>query len=197
MIAAPRSPAGRPHRSRRPNLATDRSGATMVEFALVFPVFILAILGVIEIALIIFISSSIESALIRASRSATICSAPEAVSRQERILEIIAEQTYGLVDMDDLALETRVYADFADIGAEEPFRDADGDGAYSAGEPFTDINGNGGRDADLGAAGLGGANDIVLYRVSYTWGLLTPLVQVVMGEGFRYASSVAMRNEPC
>ena len=54
-------------------------------------------------------------------------------------------------------MDTLVYESFADIGKPEPFTDQDGNGAYNAGEPFVDVNGNGQWDADMGEAGLGGA----------------------------------------
>ena len=59
------------------------------------------------------------------------------------MLEIVERQTYGLLDMDQVDLDTLVYESFADIGEPEPFTDENGNGAYDAGEAFIDVNGNG------------------------------------------------------
>ena len=93
-------------------------------------------------------------------------------------------------------METLVYESFADIGKPEPFTDQDGNNAYNSGEPFVDVNGNGEWDADMGEAGLGGPSDVVVYRLTYDWGIVTPMMREVMGETVTHVSSVAVRNEP-
>lgn len=47
----------------------------------------------------------------------------------------------------------------------------------------------------MGEAGLGEDDDIVLYRVSYEWGILTPLMREMLGRSIKHVSAVAMRNE--
>ena len=72
-------------------------------------------------------------------------------------------------------METLVYESFADIGEPEPFTDQDGNAGYNSGEPFVDVNGNGQWDEDMGEAGLGGPSDVVVYRLSYDWGIDHPV----------------------
>ncbi len=174
----------------------DKSGSTMVEFAIVFPAFLVMVLGIIEVAMVIFISSSIESAVLEASRFGITGGTSGGISRQQRVLDIVSENTYGLVDMSTVDVETLVYGSFADIGEPEPFDDANGSGSFDDGEIFTDVNGNGMWDADMGAAGLGGPSDVVVYSVRYDWGVMTPMFQGIMGDSVRHVSSVAVRNEP-
>ena len=177
-------------------LRRDERGATAVEFALIAPVFILLIVGTIEVAIVIFMSSSIEAAVLQASRFGITGGLPPGVSREERVLEIVADGTYGLVNMDTVGIETLVYESFADIGQPEPFEDANANGTYDEGESFTDVNGNGQWDPDMGAAGLGGPSDVVVYRVTYDWGIITPFMRKVIGQSVRHVSSIAVRNEP-
>lgn len=177
-------------------LFRDTGGSTIVEFAIVFPVFILMIIGTIEIAVVIFIGSSIESAVLQASRFGITGGSSSGTSREERVLDIVGENTYGLVDMESVEISTLVYGSFADIGEPEPFEDDNGSASYDEGEPFTDVNGNGTWDPDMGAAGLGGPNDVVVYSVSYDWGIMTPIMQAILGDSVRHVSSVAVRNEP-
>lgn len=193
------STPSRPFRWRRRTwrlVLRDRNGSTVVEFAIVFPVFLVMVIGIIEIAMVIFISSSIESAVLEASRFGITGGTTGGVSRQQRVLDIVNENTYGLVDMATVDVDTLVYGSFSDIGEPEPFDDANGSGSFDDGELFSDVNGNGMWDPDMGAAGLGGPSDVVVYSVTYDWGIMTPLFQGIMGDSMRHVSSVAVRNEP-
>ena len=89
-----------------------------------------------------------------------------------------------------------VYENFGDIGEPEPFTDEDGDGVWDNDEPFTDINGNGNWDPDMGAAGLGGPGDVVVYRMSFDWGIMIPLFRPIFGNAITLQSNIAVRNEP-
>ena len=144
----------------------------------------------------LFIGASIESAVLQASRYGITGGTVEGRTREERVLDVVEAKTYGLLDMDELEMETLVYESFADIGEPEPWDDANGNGAYDGGEDFTDVNGNGNWDADMGEAGLGGPNAVVVYRLTYDWGIITPFMQRLLGESIRHVSSVAVRNEP-
>ena len=175
--------------------ARDNDGSAAVEFAFVGPGLLLAITGVIEMSLAMFVGSMLESAVLQSSRFGITGSTPEGVSREAQVLQIVEDNTFGLVDMEEVNIETLVYPNFVDIGQPEPFTDGNGNATYDAGEPYTDINGNGQWDADMGAAGLGGPGDVVVYRISYTWGALTGLMEPIIGD-ITHTSSVAVRNEP-
>lgn len=182
---------------RRPvtALAACTAGSPAVEFALILPLLLLFILGSIEMAINLFIGSSIESAVMEASRYG-VTGTEEGVSREDRVREIVGARTYGLLDMDEVSIETLVYESFADVGQPEPFTDQDDNGVYAPGEPFVDVNGNGEWDEDMGAAGLGGPSDVVVYRLTYAWGVLMPLMRGILGESVTHVSSIAVRNEP-
>ena len=83
--------------------------------------------------------------------------------------------------MDTVELETLVYDSFEDIGKPEPLTDDNGNGTWDDGEAFIDVNGNGQWDADMGEAGLGGGGAVVVYRLTYPWGVVTPMLQQVLG----------------
>ena len=48
----------------------------------------------------------------------------------------------------------------------------------------------------MGKAGLGGPSDVVVYRLSYDWGVVTPVMREIVGATVTHTSSVAVRNEP-
>ena len=171
-------------------------GATAVEFALVLPVLLLTTVGTIEMAIVLFIGSSMEAAVMEASRFGITGGEGEDMTREERVLEIVDEGTYGLLDMTRVDLDTLVYDSFEDIGKPEPFTDGNGNGVWDAGETYSDVNGNAQWDPDMGAAGLGGPDAIVVYRLTYDWGVVTPMIREIVGGSVRHVSSVAVRNEP-
>ncbi|WP_119166825.1 TadE/TadG family type IV pilus assembly protein [Algihabitans albus] len=176
-----------------------RAGATLVEFAIVFPAFILLAIGLIEVAMVLFVTSLMEGGLREAARFGITGFAPDGQTRIERILQIVDEHTQGLVEMDEVDITFFVYPSFNDIGEPEPFADDNGNGSFDGGESYTDVNGNGQWDADMGAAGLGGPGDIVLYTLRYQWDLLTGMLDPLMGDEnglMRLSASIVVRNEP-
>jgi hypothetical protein len=176
-------------------LGLDRSGAAAVEFALVVPASILLLVGTFEVAILLFVGGTMESAVLAASRHGITGFEEEGVSREDRIREIIAERTLGLVDMDEAEINTLVYSRYEDIGQPEPFTDGNGNGRHDTGEEFNDVNGNGQWDDDMGTAGLGGPGDIVLYDIEYETGAITKLLEPIFGRVVNRAA-VAVRNEP-
>jgi hypothetical protein len=183
-------------RAARPGgLGADRRGAALVEFALVTPVLLLFIIGTIEIAIVLLVSGSIEAAALAASRFGTTGATGSEATRLDTIRQMIADNTYGLVDMSKVRIDAEVYPSFAAIGQPEPFTDKNHNGVRDAGEPYTDVNGNGKWDSDQGSPGAGNAGDIVLYRITYQTKGVTGLMQPILG-AITHTATVAVRNEP-
>ncbi len=184
---------GRPRR-RRPGLG--ERGTAMMEFAFVAPIFLAMIGAIMEFSGIMFVQNLLEGSAREASRYGITGFTQPGVSRDDQILDIVRKNTLGIIDMDQLEMETLVYPNFADIGQPEPFTDTNGNGIYDSGEPFTDVNGNGTWDADMGAAGLGGPGDVVLYRMSYDWHIIIPIFRPFFGDSITLRANIAVRNEP-
>ncbi len=178
----------------------DRQGVAALEFALLGALIVTLAVGIIEFAMILFVNTLMEGGLREAARYGVTGFSGGAATRQEAVLAIVGQHTRGLVDIEEVSLETLVYPGFAEVGQPEPFTDANGNGSYDGApaEPFTDINGNGVWDSDMGAAGLGGPGDIVLYTLSYDWPLMTGLLDGVIGTDGRMPldASIVVRNEP-
>ena len=176
-------------------LAAANGGAAAVEFALIAGVLFLFLFGIFEYAYVMFTSSTLESAVLVASRYGITGATEEGVTREDVIREIVLDRTHNLIPADKLTIDTKVYQNFGQIGQPEPFTDTNHDGVRQDGEPFTDVNGNGVWDDDMGAAGLGGPGDVVLYTVEYSGSALTHLFEPIIGE-IHYHAAVAVRNEP-
>jgi hypothetical protein len=183
-------------RRRLRGAATDENGTAMVAFGFLAPVFIAILCAIMEFSGIMFVQAMLEGSAREASRYGLTGFTSGGVSRADQILAIVEDHTYGIVDMDELQMETLVYENFGDIGQPEPFTDENGNEVWDNDEPFNDINGNGTWDPDMGAAGLGGPGDVVVYRMSYDWDIMIPLFRPFFGDAITLQSNIAVRNEP-
>lgn len=178
-------------------LRRNDGGATAVEFGFIAPALMIVAWATIELGMVLLANTLLEGAVREAARAGLTGYTPTGINRQEYITNIVKDHTIGLIDMNKLTIETKVYSNFADIGKPEPFTDNNGNGQRDSGEPFVDINGNGQWDADMGVAGLGGPGDIVVYTLIYDWSLFAGYGQKIFGVGsFPLRASVAIRNEP-
>lgn len=198
--AADSAPATRPllARALAARFAACRDGATALEFAFAIPVVLLLIIGMLEVAIIMFVNVSVEGGLREAARFGITGQAPDGTTREQAILDIIERYTFGFVDLDAATITFTTYDSFNDVGQPEPWTDANGNGEYDAGETYSDLNGNGQWDADRGAQGIGAAGEVVRYEIDYSWGLMTPYVAGLLGENgvLHMSASIAVRNEP-
>jgi hypothetical protein len=89
------------------------------------------------------------------------------------------------------------YFDFNSANRGEELDDVNGDGECSPGEGYTDLNGNDQWDADLGSAGNGGANDVIVYTVNVEYEPVFAMPMVPLDWSTREISATAVkRNQP-
>ncbi len=166
--------------ARMASLAHDRRGSFASEFAMVMPFLAALVIGMLEVFLVMFTQGALQSAVGGAARLGT--TGQQEGDRRQAILAQIEERTFGLIDTSMAEIDVLVYPRFADIGQPEPFTDLNGNGQWDPGEPFSDINGNGVHDDDMGVAGLGGPEDIVLYRLRYSSNMVSGIFRPIFGE---------------
>ena len=162
-------------------LIRDSRGAAAVQFAVLAPALLLMVIGSFEVAILLFVSGTMELAVLAASRAGITGFTEEGVSREERIRDVIVDRTLGFVDMDrrrSAPSSTRVSTRLASP-SHSPTRTVTA--STIPGEAFNDVNGNGEWDDDMGAAGLGGPGDIVLYDIEYETGAVTRLFEPIFG----------------
>lgn len=178
-------------------LRRQTQGLTSMEFAIIAPVLLLLTFGVLEFAMIMLVTNMMESATAISSRLGKTGYAAAGVSREATILSAIEERAGVLIDASRLTIRARFYEQFDQIGDAEPWHDANGNGIAEVGE-YTDINGNGMYDTDMGTAGYGDAEDIVVYEISYPWDVMTPMLREMLGENGTYTitTHAVVKNEP-
>lgn len=179
-------------------LCHDRSGAALVEFAILAPVLVSLVIGLLEFSLFFVAKMTIESAVGEAARLGITGRLAGAETREEAIRVTLDARAGTLLDVAQLQLETLVYPDFSSIGQPEPWVDDNGNGRFDAGERYSDLNGNGQWDEDMGVPGAGGPNSIVLYRATYRWRFFTPLIRAFFPPdgSVDIVATTAVRNEP-
>jgi TadE-like protein len=175
----------------------DDDGSAAIEFAFTAPLLIMTVVAIMEFSMILFLNASLEGSLRDAARFGSTGYQPTGVNREDVIIQKISDATLGLVAIDADHVTTLAYTDFSEVGQPEPWiDDSPANGVYDVGESFTDVNGNGQWDADMGTPGLGGACDIVVYRVETEWHLLLGLLADTIGNPIKIQASTAVRNEP-
>lgn len=174
----------------------DDGGKAIVEFAFVAPIFLGITLSILEFSGIMFVQTLLEGGAREASRYGLTGQQPEGVSRENMILQIVSENSFGIIDVSDLEMTTLVYDSFEEVGQPEPFTDENGNDAFDDGEPYTDVNGNGSWDDDMGEVGLGGPGEVVVYEMSYDWPIMIPLFRPFFGDHVTLEANIAVRNEP-
>ncbi|MGI9491997.1 MAG: TadE/TadG family type IV pilus assembly protein, partial [Geminicoccaceae bacterium] len=86
--------------------------------------------GILEFSGILFAQTLLEGSAREASRYGITGTPGDGVSREDAILQIINDNTFGVLDADELGVETLVYESFGDVGQPEPFTDENGNGAF-------------------------------------------------------------------
>jgi Flp pilus assembly protein TadG len=172
----------------------DDRGAALIEFALVAPVMILALLGMFDLSYNIYATSLLEGAIQKAGRDATLESGG---TRTSAIDGHMREVVHNLVPNATVTFDRQHYADFDDVQRPEDFTDSNGDGACNDGEPFEDVNGSGTWDTERGQSGVGGARDAVLYTVTVTYPRRFPFMRVIgFSDTVTSRARTVLRNQP-
>lgn len=170
----------------------DESGASLMEFGLIVPVFMTLMLGLFDIGQMVYTQSTLNGVVQEAARSSSL-ETGDTVSADARVETLLDTTAPGVT----VAATRLSYFDFADLGRAEAWNDADGDGACNNGENYTDENGNGSWDLDIGVSGNGGAGDVVIYEVTATYKPLFPVPFFSMSGTDRVLTSSAIKkNQP-
>ncbi|MFN4136299.1 MAG: TadE/TadG family type IV pilus assembly protein [Novosphingobium sp.] len=143
-------------------LAADREGATIVEFAIVLPMFLLLLLGIMDVGQMVYGKSVLSGAVRRAARESAL--ETRTISGADaRVLDAIRPVLPGVT----IETSRTSYVDFSDVGRPEKWNDTNGNGRCDNNEVFTDENRNGQWDEEMGRKGSeGGGSDVVVYTVT-------------------------------
>lgn len=153
----------------RSSAASRQGGATVVEMALVLPLFLFLLIAVIELSLMFFANLTMQYAVREGARYAItgLADADPATSNQQRYQAIIARMktsSIGMFDMMKPVITTNNVT-------------------------YTD-------STSYNAAMFGQAGDILVIRLDCAWPLATPMLKPFFADGmYRFTVAVTMLNE--
>lgn len=182
-------------RRAAPALLQDRSGATIVEFAIVGPVMLMLLLGTMEFGLNVYMRAVLEGAMQQAGRNSSLQTAQ---TGQTTIDSFVTTRVQAIMPSATVTFERQNYSTFSSVGRPEDFTDTNGNGVRDPAECFIDMNANNTWDSDLGRTGIGGANDVVEYTATVSYPSLIPGAATVfkISPTTTIKATTLLRNQP-
>ncbi|MFZ4125612.1 MAG: TadE/TadG family type IV pilus assembly protein [Rickettsiales bacterium] len=178
----------------------DNAGATLIEFALVAPVFFLLLMAIIEFGLIGFHQVAIESAVAATAREASLGKATTSGDRVEYVRTHLRQKLKGLINANQLQISASTVVSGGtsaspDICMDDPPRLGGPCDPPLIFEEVNNIPGYQGADA---LVSLGNAGDVVEVRVLYPWRVQLPLMSRFFGQNgvFLITANTIVKNEP-
>lgn len=175
------------------NMVRDQRGVTAVEFGLLAPVLLVLVMGSIELGVSMFAKAQLEGVMRRAARMAV--TGDETINGKdgEKIDAYVREES-PIVGNAKVDIVKEFYDRFDQV------RQPEKKDTNSTSPPycFEDTNGNQQWDANPARIGLGGADDIINYRVTVRYPALFPLVtnMVTKNPWIELTTQTTLRNEP-
>ena len=183
----------RPTLSLLRRLRDDRSGVTIIEFAMVAPVLLLLLLGFFDLGYRSYASSVLQGALHDAARMATVGG-----YSMDQIDARVKTRLSNFATRSTVTTSASSYYDFSGVSQPEKIvGDTAPLNAYNAGDCFEDANGNNSYDTDRGRSGTGNSDDIVRYSVTISFPRILPMGRLMgWGDTQTITSNTVLRNQP-
>lgn len=157
----------------------DRCGSAAMEFALVAPVFLLLILGIMEVSVMFFTSSVIEGATKEAARQIRTGNVQQSVDPVAAFRNELCDALFGIIDCTQVVFNVQTFSSFETVSM--PLEvDEDGEIVNTGFSP-------------------GSSSAVTVVRAMYRWEFVTPLIADIIPAGLGghlIVSTVAFQNEP-
>lgn len=175
------------------NILRNEDGTTLIEFAAVLPLMCMAILGGMDLCHREYAQSILSGTVQKIGRDTTLQGGSDAITANDAkvraaVLQIAPDAQFTF---------TRSSVSRFRDAEGEPFTDSNGDGIRNPGECYDDVNGNNQWDADVSNDGNGGADDVVLYKVTATYPRLFPVAGLFGWDNTQtITAETALKNQP-
>ncbi|MEQ8666818.1 MAG: TadE/TadG family type IV pilus assembly protein [Rhodospirillales bacterium] len=172
----------------------NRRGVTAVEFALVAPVFLYLLIGIFEVALMMFGIAMVETAAQNAARQLLTGTAQSSGDAEAAFQTELCNNLTVVYDCNDIILDVRTYASFTAVTIPDIKINGNGDLVYEDGD--NDDSNDVLFTAEFSA---GGASEIMVVRAIYSWDFATPYIGTLIGDSSGRKSlqtTVVFRSEP-
>ncbi len=182
-------------------LRRDERGSSIIEFAIVAPVLLMVIMGLLDFSYRLYAKAVFEGVVQKAARDATLEDSATVASStliDTKVKEAFKDVNGSLTDS-NFSFSRRNFQDFTTAGKMEPATGPGGVCAPPSGSTtYTYVDLNNSHTWDDGAIdGQGGANDVVLYTATVTYRSLFP-VNALFGAPTTQTikASTVLRNQP-
>lgn len=174
------------------HLAYASDGAALIEFAIIAPVFMMLVIGSLDIGQMAYGRAVLAGAVQKAARDSSLETAST-----EQADNLMKEIVTPVLPGAEITTTRTSYYDFIDIGRPERWNDGNNNGDCDNNESFVDENNDGIWNEDIGVDGNGGASDVILYTatVRYTPVFKIPFMPEKWSERTLTASAVR-KNQP-
>lgn len=172
----------------------DESGASVVEFAIILPLFLTLLIGAFEFAHTAYVRAVLNGAVAKAGRDNTLETATlNQVALDNRVKALVGDTIVGA----NYTFARKNYQSAADVRRPEDFEDINKNGLRDPGECYNDYNNNGAWDRDRGRSGQGGASDYSTYTVTVEYPRILPLHRFIGGNAnHRLQAEAILPNQP-
>jgi len=176
-------------------LASNRQGATIVEFALILPPLLLTLMGLFDMAHNMYTAQILNGAVQEAARDSTIQGTK---SDRQALDRTVTKAVQAIAPGAKVTFSRSYFQNFSNVGRPEDWSDLNNNGRCDNGEPFEDVNGNGKWDKKPGLGGIGAARDAVLYQVWIKYPRLFPVAALIPGQSktMDMTTVTVLRNQP-
>ena len=155
----------------------DRAGSVAVEAAMIVPMFLLLILGTLELGIMLFDNAALDGAARAAARTVRTGQVQLSGSGPAIFQSALCAKLTGIIDCNAVAVDVRAFPSFGALSLPPLANPA-------AGLPSTVFD-------------PGDAGQIVAVRALYHYGFIVPMIGTLLsGDGRWLVSTVIFRNEP-
>lgn len=186
--------------SRR--VVASQSGASVTEFGLIAPVFMLMMMGVLDIGHSLYMQTVVQGVVQKAARDSAL-EAGGTAANQTAMNTAITDQVKRLAKNATVTITRTSFRDYtsAAVRTKEPFTDATSgtyaNGICDHGEPYEDSNNSGSWDTDNGRTGQGGAKDTTILSTQVVYPRMFPFMKSVgLPANVTINASTVLVNQP-
>lgn len=176
-------------------IGRSERGATITEFAVVLPVMIVLLMGMMEYAYQAYVQSVLTGAVQKAGRDSGLEDYIGNTSALDAAVLSAVQGAAPRATINAAQSSRTTYSNFRDVGL-EAFIDTNGNNKCDNGETYEDANNDGSWDVNQGTSGTGAAGDVVVYKLTITYPRLFPLGWLGMSTTNDLSSSTTLRNQP-
>ena len=174
-------------------IVQDENGTTLVEFAAVLPLMCIALLGGMDLCHREYAQSILTGTVQKIGRDTTLQGGADDLAVNDAKVKAAVLQ---IAPDAQFTFERSFLTRYRDAEG-EPFTDNNADGLRQPGECYDDVNNNGQWDANVSSTGNGGADDVVMYKVTAKYPRLFPVASFLGWDPEQtITADTALKNQP-